>query len=147
MNASENGMKAAAAVKAEILKVSPEFIEVGYRGKAYRLNFDRYPWFRYCTLSEIFNVRASAGGLHWPDADIDLEVAFIDNPPERMSDMTLANWLRWRRNRRQVEGGRKGGRSASPVKRRTAAENGRKGGRPRKSHGDLISSNPRANAT
>ncbi|MEI8245719.1 MAG: hypothetical protein WCI51_07810 [Lentisphaerota bacterium] len=60
-------------------------------------------------------------------------MGFIDNPPVRMANMPIDNWLRWRRNYRQIEAGRKGGSSASPAKRRAAAANGRKGGRPRKS--------------
>ena len=133
MNANKNGMKAAASVKAEVVKLAPDFIEVKYRDKTYQLDFEHYPWFRYCTLDELFNVHGSACGLHWPDADIDLEVDFIDNPPEHMVNMSIDNWLRWRRNYRQIEAGRKGGSSASPAKRRAAAVNGRKGGRPRKS--------------
>ena len=132
MSAKVKGMKAGESVKAEMLKIGRDFIEVKYRNQTYTLKFDRFPWFNYCTVQELFNVYGSACGLHWPDADIDLEVEYIDNPPERMSNMSLENWLNWRRNHRQVEAGRKGGRSTSPAKRIAAVANGRKGGRPRK---------------
>ena len=131
MNANKNGMKAAASVKAEVVKLAPDFIEVKYRDKTYRLDFEHYPWFRYCTLDELFNVQGSACGLHWPDADIDLEVDFIDNPPEHMANMSIDNWLRWRRNYPQIEAGRKGGQHSSgnfANNRERAASAGRKGG-------------------
>ena len=132
MNANKNGTKAGDSVKAEIVKLAPDFIEVSYRGKTRHLDFERYPWFRYCTLSELFNVHGSARGLPWPDADIDLDMEFIDNPPADIAWISIDNWLRWRRNYPQVEAGRKGGSSTSPAKRLAAAANGRKGGRPRK---------------
>ena len=70
MNVSENGTN----VSAKVVELSRDFMLVDYCGRIYRIDFDRYPYFRCCFLSELYNVQASAAGLHWPDADIDLEV-------------------------------------------------------------------------
>ena len=67
MNASANG----ANVSAKVVELAKDFMLVDYCGKIYRIDFDRYPYFRSCFLSELYNVQASAAGLHWPDADID----------------------------------------------------------------------------
>ena len=74
MNVSENGTN----VSAKVVELSRDFMLVDYCGRIYRIDFDRYPYFRCCFLSELYNVQASAAGLHWPDADIDLEVEYIE---------------------------------------------------------------------
>ena len=72
MNALNNGTP----VSAKVVEMTKDYMSVSHCGRIYRIDFDRYPYFRSCFLSELYNVQASADGLHWPDADIDLELFF-----------------------------------------------------------------------
>ena len=54
MNASTNG----ANVSAKVVELSKDFMLVDYCGKVYRIDFDRYPYFRSCFLCELYNVQA-----------------------------------------------------------------------------------------
>ena len=98
MNVSENGTN----VSAKVVELSRDFMLVDYCGRIYRIDFDRYPYFRCCFLSELYNVQASAAGLHWPDADIDLEVEYIENPPSETSEVDL-DWWKAQRKRKNRE--------------------------------------------
>ena len=128
MNVSENGMN----VSAKVVELSRDFMLVDYCGRVYRIDFDRFPYFRSCFLSELFNVQASAVGLHWPDADIDIEVEYIENPPAETSDVDL-DWWKAQRKRILSRLGAIGGSVKSPRKATASRRNGGKGGRPRKS--------------
>ena len=128
MNASANG----ANVNAKIVELARDYMQVEHCGKVYRIDFDRYPYFRSCFLSELFNVQASAVGLHWPDADIDIEVEYIENPPAETSDVDL-DWWKAQRKRILSRLGAIGGSVKSPRKAAASRRNGGKGGRPRKS--------------
>lgn len=45
------------------------------------LPFDRFPWFRAGTVEAVLNVvEAAPGHFHWPDLDVDLTDAMIDDP-------------------------------------------------------------------
>ena len=127
MNASTNG----ANVSAKVVELSKDFMLVDYCGKVYRIDFDRYPYFRSCFLSELYNVQASAAGLHWPDADIDLEVEYIENPPAEASTVDL-DWWKAQRKRILSRLGTIGGSAKSPRKAAASRHYGAKGGRPRK---------------
>ncbi len=49
--------------------------------REYFLSHDRYPWFKDATVKEIHNVQLLHGmHLHWPDLDVDLEMAALDQP-------------------------------------------------------------------
>ena len=74
MNALNNGTP----VSAKVVELTKDYMSVSHCGRIYRIDFDRYPYFRSCFLSELYNVQASADGLHWPDADIDLELEYIE---------------------------------------------------------------------
>ena len=127
MNASANG----ANVSAKIVELARDHMQVEHCGKVYRIDFDRYPYFRSCFLSELYNVQASAEGLHWPDADIDLEVKFIENPPAETSTVDVA-WWKEQRKRVLARLGTIGGSVRSERKAVASRRNGAKGGRPRK---------------
>ena len=49
MNVSENGTN----VSAKVVELSRDFMLVDYCGRIYRIDFDRYPYFRCCFLSEL----------------------------------------------------------------------------------------------
>ena len=127
MNVSTNG----ANVYAKVVELSKDFMLVDYCGKIYRIDFDRYPYFRCCFIGELYNVQASAVGLHWPDADIDLEVEYIENPPTEANTVDI-DWWKTQRKRILSRLGAVGGSVTSPHKAAASRHNGSKGGRPRK---------------
>ena len=127
MNASKNGTN----VSARVVELAQDHMLVDHCGKIYRIDFERYPYFRSCFISELYNVQASAEGLHWPDADIDLEVAYIENPPSETSEVDL-DWWKAQRKRILSRLGTVGGSVRSPRKAAASRHNGAKGGRPRK---------------
>jgi len=127
MNVSENGTN----VSARVVELARDFMLVDHCGKIYRIDFNRFPYFRSCFLSELYNVQASAEGLHWPDADIDLEVEYIENPPSETSEVDL-DWWKAQRKRILSRLGTVGGSVRSPRKAAASRHNGARGGRPRK---------------
>ena len=127
MSVSTNGM----GVYAKVVELSRDFMLVDHCGKIYRIDFERYPYFRSCFLGELYNVQASASGLHWPDADIDLEVEYIENPPAEASTVDL-EWWKAQRKRILSRLGTVGGSVRSARKAAASRHNGAKGGRPRK---------------
>ncbi len=127
MSVSTNGM----GVYAKVVEMSRDFMLVDHCGKIYRIDFERYPYFRSCFLGELYNVQASASGLHWPDADIDLEVEYIENPPAEASTVDL-EWWKAQRKRILSRLGTVGGSVRSARKAAASRHNGAKGGRPRK---------------
>ena len=49
--------------------------------KEYFLSFDDFPWFRKAAVEQLFNVEFSHDHhLHWPDLDVDLDLARIESP-------------------------------------------------------------------
>lgn len=125
MSVSNNGMP----VSAKVVELTKDYMSVSHCGKIYRIDFDRYPYFRSCFLSELYNVQASAEGLHWPDADIDLEVKYIENPPEEAS-VVDETWWKEQRKRLLARLGSVGGAVKSERKAAASRRNGLKGGRP-----------------
>ena len=127
MNALQDGMN----VSAKVVEISRDSMCVEYCGKLYHIDFERFPYFRSCFLSELYNVQASAEGLHWPDADIDLEIAYIENPPEESSQVSM-EWWKNHRKKLLARLGSAGGSTRSAKKTEACRRNGAKGGRPSK---------------
>lgn len=128
MNVSKNGTN---ALNAEVLALHADSMIVDYCGKEYRIDFARFPYFRSCFVSELYHVKASAAGLHWPDADIDLELEYLENPPEK-SDIVSLEWWQAQRRRLLARLGAAGGSVRNSLKAAASRANGAKGGRPRK---------------
>ena len=72
--------------------------------------------------------------LHWPDADIDLEVKYIENPPEEAS-VVDEEWWKAQRKRLLARLDSVGGAVKSERKAAASRRNGLKGGRPCKQTG------------
>jgi hypothetical protein len=116
--------------EARIISVNADSLTAEHCGRTFTLPFSRYPWFKFCTVNELFNVQASAAGLHWPEADIDIETDLIGGPAENASAMSMDWWLAERRKKALSAMGAAGGSVSSPRKAAAARRNGAKGGRP-----------------
>jgi hypothetical protein len=127
MNALKNGT----TLTAKVLELGRDFMLVDYCGKVYRIDFELYPYFKSCFVSELYNVEASAVGLHWPDADIDIEVEYLEHPPKNPS-MVSVEWWNEQRRRQMSRLGAAGGSVRTPRKSAASRANGAKGGRPKK---------------
>ena len=139
MNVSTNGTP----VSAKVVELTENFMSVCHCGKIYRIDFDRFPYFRSCFLGELYNVQASAEGLHWPEADIDLELKFIEHPPKDGGKVD-PDWWKAQRKRLLSKLGAIGGSVRSDRKAAASRRNGLKGGRPRKQDaGRRTASKPR----
>ena len=67
--------------KVEILNVSPHGLWLMVAEREYFLSYADFPWFRYATLSQLFNVELHHGEhLYWPELDVDLDVERIAHP-------------------------------------------------------------------
>ncbi len=52
-----------------------------YKDKEYQIPFDVFPWFKHCTIENLFNYNVDEyGNFHWPDLDVDLNIDIIENP-------------------------------------------------------------------
>lgn len=103
-------------------------------GRKYRLNFSHYPWFEYCTIREILNVRADRWGVYWDDAGIELERESFEHPESYPLKVSIDKWLEERRRKAAAVLGR----TITPKKSAASRANGHKGGRPRKKKSALI---------
>ncbi len=125
MNASKNGTN---TLSAKVTALHADAMIVDYCGKEYRIDFDRIPYFKSCFVSELYNIQASAVGLHWPDADIDLEIEYLEHPPEK-SDVVSLEWWKAQRRRLLARLGAVGGSVRNSRKAAASRTNGAKGGR------------------
>lgn len=65
----------------EVLNVSPHGFWLSIKGQEHFLDFDRFPWFRAATLSQLFAVELHHHDhLHWPELDVDLDLDRIVHP-------------------------------------------------------------------
>lgn len=78
MNCSTHGANTSAV---EVTQISPFGIWLLCSKKEYLLSYEDYPWFRNAKVAQIHNVQLLHGDhLRWPDLDIDLTLAMIDQP-------------------------------------------------------------------
>lgn len=65
----------------EILNISEHSFWIYFNGKEYQVPFDRFPWFKDCSVKSIFNYEFDQfGNFHWPDIDVDLNTEILENP-------------------------------------------------------------------
>jgi hypothetical protein len=67
----------------EVTNISGHGIWLYVRGTEHFLPYEQYPWFREKTVSQIANVEEpNRGHYYWPDLDVDLSEAILQNPGE-----------------------------------------------------------------
>ena len=65
----------------EVTNVSGHGIWLLASGCEHFLAYEDFPWFKDASIAEVLNVEEpSAGHFHWPELDIDLSLASIENP-------------------------------------------------------------------
>ncbi len=80
MSSAKRGQRISAV---EVTNVTPQGVWLLVAGEEKFLPFELFPWFRDATISALMRVeRPSAGHLYWPDLDVDLAEASIDNPEQ-----------------------------------------------------------------
>lgn len=105
-------------------------------GERFTLPFDRYPYFRYCSIAELERVTCDGFALEWPEAMIDLELELLRHPEKEGEPAPVEKWLALRSRLREKaalrENAGKAGSIKSAAKLIAARRNGAKGGRPKK---------------
>lgn len=67
--------------EAEVTNIDSHGIWVHVGEKEYFLPHEDYPWFKNAQVSQIINLELHHGcHLFWPDLDVDLDVASLENP-------------------------------------------------------------------
>jgi hypothetical protein len=78
MTSSKNGT---ATLNSEITNISQHSFWIYFNGKEYQISFDTFPWFKHCTIQNLFNYTVDDyGNFYWPDLDVDLNIDIIENP-------------------------------------------------------------------
>ena len=68
-------------LSAEVQDISRNGIWLLVQGKEYFLAYAHHPWFKEAKLTAIYNLKLLHGThLHWPDLDVDLELASLQKP-------------------------------------------------------------------
>lgn len=124
-------------IEAKLAAVSRDSVTVELEdGERFALPFDRYPYFRHCTIAELEHVVCDGFALEWPEAMIDLELGLLRHPEQEGTPTPLEKWLAVRNKLRRKaairENAAKAGRVTSAAKLAAARCNGKKGGRPSK---------------
>lgn len=74
-------MPGTATSQAEVTNISKHGFWVLVDERELFLPFDEFPWFKAAPVDAILRLEVpQAGHLHWPDLDVDLSVASIEDP-------------------------------------------------------------------
>ena len=69
------------STSADVLMINDKGIMISVQGQDYFLSYNRVPWMRDATISDVLNVRMSGkNAIEWPKLDIDLEVDSLKHP-------------------------------------------------------------------
>ena len=67
----------------EVLNVSQRGFWLWVVDREHFLGFEDFPWFRSATIDQVCNVtKVSADHLYWPELDVDLDLASIEQPEQ-----------------------------------------------------------------
>lgn len=67
----------------EVQNVSSHGLWIWVKGKEYFLSHQTFPWFQKAPLEKVFHVELQhEKHLYWPDLDVDLSIASIENPED-----------------------------------------------------------------
>jgi hypothetical protein len=59
----------------------PDGIFISVSGNDYYVSYDRLPWFKNASVSDIFNVKMCGNeGIRWDALDVDLEIDSLKYP-------------------------------------------------------------------
>lgn len=65
----------------EVTHISSHGVWLLTHGRELFMAYDDFPWFKDAPVGKIINVEeASAGHFYWPELDVDLGLASIENP-------------------------------------------------------------------
>ncbi|MEM8494502.1 MAG: DUF2442 domain-containing protein [Planctomycetota bacterium] len=68
-------------ISAEVTHVSTRGLWLLWNDRECFFDFERFPWFRDATISDIHTVEATpTGHFHWPRLDIDLHIDMLEEP-------------------------------------------------------------------
>ena len=71
-------------IEAKLASVSRDSITVELNtGEKFILPFDRYGYFRFCSIAELEHVTCDGFALEWPEAMIDLELDLLRHPERK----------------------------------------------------------------
>ena len=74
-------MPGTSILKAEITNIGKRGFWIWVNSKEFFLDYNRYPWFKKSSISQILNVQLIRGHcLCWPDLDVDLEIDSLRHP-------------------------------------------------------------------
>ncbi len=68
-------------LEAEVLNISRRGFWLWVSSREHFLGFEDFPWFSSATIDQICNfTKVSESHLYWPELDVDLDLASIENP-------------------------------------------------------------------
>ena len=68
-------------LEVEICNIDAHGFWIFVKGKEYFLAYGDYPWFKDAKIGDMLNVKLlHESHLHWPTLDVDLDVAYLEDP-------------------------------------------------------------------
>jgi len=69
------------STSADVLMINDKGVMISVMGQDYFLSYNRVPWMKDATISDVLNVQMSGkNAIVWPKLDIDLEVESLRHP-------------------------------------------------------------------
>ena len=69
------------SISADVLMINDRGIMLSVQGEDYFLSYNRVPWMKDATISDVLNVQMSGkNAIEWPKLDIDLEIDSLKHP-------------------------------------------------------------------